>query len=157
MTEKVAAQFDDINDLFAADLDDIADLSSFETPASGAYVLKVTTSVKEINDKDAVEAAFEIIDTVELKYPDEEDKRYVAPSKPGTQFSTAFILGSSTAEGYLKKFLAPFGEHFGTTKVGELVRDKIKDVVISAIVTRRADKDDPDRFYASVKNITIAS
>lgn len=157
MSEKAPAKFSDIDELFGADLDDIEDLASFETPASGAYVLKVSTSIKEINDKQAVEAAFEVVDTVELKITDESDKKYVAPSAPGTKFSTAFILGSSVAEGFLKAFLLPFAAHFGTKNVGELVRDKIQDVLISANVVRVPDKEDPERFYARVKNITVAS
>lgn len=155
MAELAPAQFSDIDELFGADLDDIADLASFETPPTGAYILKVSTEVKDINKKKAVEAQFELVETVELKNGDINDKDYIPPSKEGTKFSTAFILGTSVAEGYLKRFLAPFGEHYGTKNVGELVRDKIKEVQIAAVVSRVPDKDDPEKFYARVSKISV--
>lgn len=153
------AQFKGLEDLFEADLDDIADLAGFETPPAGAYILLVSTETKEINDKPAVVANFTVVETVELKIDDESKKGYRPPVKDGTLFSTAFILGNAVAEGRLKQFLAPFGDHFGIKgkgSVGILVRDTIKDVRIAAVVTNRADKEDPDVIYAGIKNIQVA-
>lgn len=152
------AQFKGLEDLFEADLEDIADLAGFETPPAGAYILTVSTETKEINDKPSVVANFKVEETVELKVDEEGKKGYRPPVKDGTLFSTAFILGNSVAEGRLKQFLAPFSEHFGIKgkgSIGILVRDTIKDVRIAAIVTNRADKDDPDVIYAGIKNIQV--
>lgn len=152
------AQFHSLEELFDADLEDIADLAGFETPPPGAYILKVTTSTKDINKKPAVVADFEVLETVELKTPDEDDKKYRPPVKEGTLFSTAFILGNNVAEGRLKQFLVPFAEHFGIKgkgSTGILVRDTIKDVVVAATITNRADKEDPDIIYAGIKNIQV--
>lgn len=157
--DKAEAQFKGLEDLFDADLEDIADLAAFEAPPVGAYILKVSMDTKEINDKPAVVADFEVVETVELKVTDEEHKNYRPPVKDGTKFSQAFILGNAVAEGRLKQFLAPFGEHFnikGKGSVGILVRDTIKEVQIACNVTNRASKDDPEIIYASVKNIQIA-
>lgn len=159
MADNKEAQFSSLEDLFEADLEDIADLAGFETPPAGSYILKVSTETKEINDKPSVVANFEVVETVELKYPDSEDKKYRPPVKDGTMFSSAYILGNAVAEGRLKQFLAPFGEHFGVKgkgSVGILVRDTIKDVVIAATVTNRADKEDPEIIYAGIKNIQIS-
>jgi len=159
MASDKEAQFKGLEDLFDADIEDIADLAAFEAPPVGAYILKVSTETKEINDKPAVVANFEVQETVELKVQDEDKKGYRPPVKNGTMFSQAFILGNAVAEGRLKEFLAPFGEHFnvkGKGSVGILVRDTIKDVIIAANVTNRASKDDPDVIYASVKNIQIS-
>lgn len=153
---KKEAQFADLDELFAADLNDVADLDGFETPPAGAYILSVSTDTKEINDKPAVVANFSVVETVELKIQDESHKKYRPPVKDGTKFSTAFILGNAIAEGRMKQFLAPFAEHFAVTNVGVLVRDTIKDVQIAATVTNRADKDDEDVIYAGIKNIQIA-
>jgi len=153
------AQFKSLDDLFEADLEDIADLAGFETPPAGAYILSVTMETKEINDKPAVVANFTVLETVELKEKDEGSKKYRPPVKDGTLFSTAFILGNSVAEGRMKQFLAPFSEHFGIKgkgSIGILVRDTIKDVRIAATVTNRADKDDPDVIYAGIKNVQVA-
>lgn len=153
------AQFKGLEDLFDADLEDIADLAGFETPPAGAYILKVSTETKEINDKPSVVANFEVIETVELKEKDESSKKYRPPVQPGTMFSTAFILGNAVAEGRLKQFLAPFAEHFGIKgkgSIGVLVRDTIKDVVVAATVTNKASKDDEDVIYAGIKNIQVS-
>lgn len=153
------AQFKSLDDLFDADLEDIADLAGFETPPAGAYILTVSTETKDINDNPAVVANFTVVETVELKVQDETSKKYRPPVADGTMFSTAFILGNAYSEGNLKKFLAPFGEHFGISgkgSVGILVRDTIKDVRIAATVTNRVSKDDEDVIYAGIKNIQIA-
>lgn len=149
MAEKVAAQFANLDDLFASSLDDLADLPSFEVPSKGAYIGTVATAVKEVNKKPAIEVTYTILETVELENADDK-----VPA-PGTKFSTAFILGTSTAEGFLKQFLLPFAEHFGTKNPGELVRDLIQDVQIAFTLGHRADKEDKEKIYAQVKNITV--
>lgn len=159
MADNKEAQFKGLEDLFDADLEDIADLAGFETPPAGAYILKVTTETKEINDKPAVVANFQVVETVELKEKDEGSKKYRPPVAVGTMFSTAFILGNAIAEGNLKKFLAPFAEHFGISgkgSVGILVRDTIKDITVAATVTNRVSKDDEDVIYAGIKNVQVA-
>ena len=144
------AQFESLDALFGASLDDIADLASFETPKSGTYVLKVSTGTKKINKKDAVTADFEVVETVELK--DDTD----VASKPGTKFNIAFIMGNKFSEGRLKQFLIPFAEKFGEKNVGVLIRDTIKEVIITCQLGNRPDKDDPEKIYAVVKNIEVA-
>lgn len=149
MSEVKAAQFGNLDELFAANLDDIADLPSFETPAKGVYLASVSLDIKEINGKPAVEANFTIIETVEL-----EDGG--KPPTVGTKFSTAFMLGNPVSEGKLKEFLSPFSAHFNSKNVGELVRDLIKDVTISFVLKHRKDKEDKEKFYPDVRNITVA-
>lgn len=136
-------------DLFSASIDDLADLPSYETPPPGVYILTVSTDVKKINDKDAVEASFTVVETVELLKA--EDK----PVLDGTKFSTAFMLGNEYGVGNLKKFLAPFAEHFSISNIGQLIQE-IKDVEISGKVTNRTDKNDASKVYASVIDITVA-
>jgi hypothetical protein len=147
------AQFDSLDDLFAASLDDIADLASFATPPKGAYIATVSTDTKEINGKGAVEAAFTIIETVELEEPETD----TIPA-PGTKFSIAFILGNNIAEGKLKQFIAPFAEHFEDTGpgcIGRLVREEIKEITIAFTMKHRKDKEDKDKVYPDIRNISI--
>lgn len=149
---KAEAQFGtDLDALFAASLDDIADLPTFEVPPQGTYICTVSLGIKEINKKPAVEAEFAVVSTEEL-----EDTE-VAEAAVGTKFSVAFILGSNIAEGKLKQFLAPFAAHFGTTNVGELVRDRVKDMTIALTLKHRKNSkgDDPDRIYPDVRNVTV--
>lgn len=138
----------DSNALFAADLDDLADLPSFETPPPGSYILRATVNLKQINKKDAVEASFEVMETVELASPDS------APVAVGTKFSTAFFLDNEYGVGNMKKFLAPFGAHFGIVNIGNLIQE-IKDIDIACTVKNRKDKNDETKVYATVENISI--
>ncbi len=139
-----------IEDLFSANLDDLADLAAFETPPPGAYILRVSVEPKKINDKEAIEASFEVIETVELV-----DSSNTKPVANGTKFSTAFFLDNEFGVGNMKKFLQPFAQHFGHGSIGQLIREDIKDLTISAILKNRKDKNDPDKVYASVSNISV--
>lgn len=145
-------EFSSIDDLLGASLDDLADLPAFEAPPPGAYILGFTFGVKKINEKDAVEMSCTVKDTVEL----EDKSGETQPVANGTKFSNAFFLDNKFAIGNLKKMLKPFGEHFGTTNIGQLIRDNLaEEVTASAIVKNRADKNDPEKVYASVNNISV--
>jgi len=144
------AKFANLDELFAGSLDDIADLPSFETPPKGAYILDVSMSTKEINKKPAVSADFTVVETVELE--DADDKEVAV----GTKFNIAFILGNNISEGKLKQFLAPFAEHYGTRSIQELVRDKVQNCRIAATMKHRADKDDKEKVYPDIRNVSVA-
>jgi hypothetical protein len=143
-----AKVFSKIDDLFSASIDDLADLPAFEAPPPGSYILTVGMSVKQVNNKDVVEAAFTVNETVELS--DGND----TPVIDGTKFSMIFMIDNEFGIGNLKKFLKPFQEHYGVSNIGALVNE-IKDVQISALIKNRKDKNDPDKVYASVSNITV--
>lgn len=131
-------------------IDDIEDLAGFEVPVNGIYSLKFNTQLKVVNDKDAVEANFETIECVEQNDPNE------APTKAGTKFSVLFFLDNDIAAGRMKQMLAPIAEHFNERSLSTLVTETCKDLIITASVKRRKDKNDPDKHYADVSNITIA-
>lgn len=150
MSDSQLKSFDSIDDLFASSLDDLADLASFEVPPKGAYVFNVTTDIKKINDDDYVEASFEVVETVEL-----EDKD-AAICAVGTKFNMIFAINNEFGVGKLKKFLAPFGKHFGTGNVGELVRDHVKSVTVAGVLKHRKSKNDEDKVYADVQNLSVA-
>ena len=132
----------------SASLDDLDDLPSFEVPTPGVYILAVTTELKEVNGKQAIEAAYTVKEVVELADP------AAAAPVAGTKFSMLFTL-NEFGIGKLKEFCKPFAAHFGSTNIGELVRDHIKDVTVTANVGRRVDKEDPDKVYAKVKVIEV--
>lgn len=143
--------FAGIDDLFNASIDDLADLPSFETPPAGSYLLTASMEVKEVNQKQCVEASFTVNETVELA-----DPATSTPVANGTKFSTLFQMDNEFGVGNLKKFLKPFAEHYGTSNIGKLVRDEIKNVSISGLIKTRKDKNDPDKVYGTVTNITVA-
>lgn len=137
-----------INDLFSASIDDIADLPSFEVPVVGSYILAVTAEIKKINDKDVVEAQYTVQELVEPAIAGET-------AVPGTKFSTIFMIDNEFGIGNLKKFLKPFADHYGNTNVGELIGE-IKDVTVAATLKHRKDKNDPDKVYAIISNLSVA-
>lgn len=136
-----------IEDLFAASIDDIADLPSFEVPVKGSYILSVSAEIKKVNEKDVVETAYTVVELVEPATPGET-------AVPGTKFSAIYMIDNEFGIGNLKKFLAPFAAHFQQSNVGALIQE-IKDVQIAATLGHRKDKTDPDKVYAVVSNITV--
>jgi hypothetical protein len=135
-------------------IDDIDDLPGFECPVPGIYSLKFSTSTKVVAmkgvDKDCVEANFEVIECLEQNDPAAD------PTKAGTKFSVLFQLGQEVAMGKMKELLMPVAKHFGEGNLGKLVTDTCKDLIITAKVARRADKEDKEKFYPVISNVTIA-
>ncbi len=147
---KDAVLFDSLDDLFDADIDDLADLASFETPPKGAYIGMVTLVGKSINEKPAVEATFTVVETVELENADD------TPVAAGSKFNLAFLVGNETGLGFLKAFLKPFAEHYGTGNLGALVRDHVQECQVAFTLKHRASKEDKEKVYPVVKNLTVA-
>lgn len=142
---------DDIDlDLLDKNLTDIEDLPSFEVPPRGTYTFLVNAGTKKVNGHPCVTLDYEVVDTIQLADPT-KDKAPV----PGSKFNSLFMLDNEFGEGNMKKNLAPYAEFFGTDNVKVLVKEKIQNVVIQGSVKHRKDKDDPDRVYGEVKNVTI--
>lgn len=131
-------------------IDDIDDLPGFECPVNGIYTLKLSTSVKLVNDKDAVEASFEVIECNEQNDPAEE------ATKPGTKFSSLYFLDNEISQGKMKELMLPIAQHFGERNMLKLITDTCKDLIVVAKVKRRADKKDSEKFYPDVSGIIIA-
>jgi len=134
-------------------IDDIDDLASFAVPPNGTYSLKVYTELKKVNDNECVEANFEVVDTVELADPTG------TPPKTGDKFSLLFKLGHEVGEGKMKEFLAPFAAASGERNVAKLLTEvlhKDQGLIVVGTVKQRKDKEDPEKVYASVKNIQLA-
>ena len=142
-------------DLLDMSLSDIEDLPGFEVPYNGEYLLKMTLSTKMVNKKAAVEAGYEVVEC--LKKNDESDP----DTAPGTKFSSLYFLQGEEEKvklslGRLKELLAQPAEALGEGNVKLLVRDHFSTPrMVSATVTRRADKEDKEKFYAGVKNLKL--
>ena len=129
-------------------IDDIEDLPGFEVPPPGVYTLKMTCAIKEVNSKDAIETNFEVLEAQELNDPTET-------AEPGTRFSVLSFIENDVAMGKFKELVAPIAAHFGEKNVGKLVSEVIKDLVVSATVKHRKNKEDPDKPYADVSHIVV--
>lgn len=151
--------FDDIDVLLNATMDDLDDLPPQGVPPSGHYNLSVTFSVEttgEGKDKRQLVAASYIVDAInELK--DEED---AADVMVGQQFREFFFMKKNNGEkntfgiGTLKNRLAPHAERFGTSHIGELV-NQVKQVAITASIKRTQNKKNEDQYNMQMKDIVL--
>jgi hypothetical protein len=132
-------------------IDDIEDLPGFEVPPKGVYTLKMNCAIKEVNSKAAIETSFEVMEVMELNDPSEE-----AEAKIGTKFSVLNFIEKDIAMGKFKEMVAPIAAATGEKNVGKLVSEVIKDLVVVATVGHRKNKEDPDKPYADIGNITVA-
>jgi hypothetical protein len=137
-------------------IDDIEDLPGFGAPVAGTYTLSCTVVTKVVpmkgKDTSCVEAAFEVIECLEKNDPSDEEN-----TPAGTKFSMLFQLENPTALAKMKEFLTPLAVHFGERNLGVLITEHLKEpVIISAVCKRRADKQDADKFYPVVSQVSVA-
>ena len=149
MSEAQANALDAMDNLLDATLDDLEDLPEFTPFKPGAHKVTASFDVKEINDKQAVELAFTLVETLELSDPQQEK------DAPGHTSSTMFLLENEYGRGNLKKCAAPFGVALGFSTIREIV-EGVKDVECLILTTVRKDKNDPDKVYLNVKEIQVA-
>lgn len=137
-----------LDNLLDATLDDLEDLPEFTPFKPGAHKVMASFEEKTINDKQAVELSFKLIETLELA--DSQDEK----DAPGHTSSIAFLLDNEYGRGNLKKCSVPFGEALGLQTIRQIV-EEVKDVECLILTTVRKDKNDPDRLYLNVKEIQI--
>lgn len=152
------SSINNIDDLFSASMDDIADLPPVGVPPSGHYNLLVSASRKQ-SDKEGggeyILISFKVTAINELKDPAEADQAAI-----GMQFSN--MTSALTKEGkvneygmgILKELVAPFAAHFGSSNFGEaiLAMDKVE---CCATLKRTQDKKDKERFNFRLAEITV--
>lgn len=146
-----------LDDLFAADLDDLESLPPVGVPPTGHYTLSVTAERKpnKENNGEYIQFTYEVIEVGEVKNAEE-----AADAAPGMKFSERFspIKKDGTPNtygiGFLKQALAPFAAHFGTGNVSELLT-QIDGVTVAASLVRKADRKEPDRWNFTLSNVTV--
>lgn len=143
-----ATEIASLDALFAMSIDDMADLPSFEVPCEGSYILEISLDTKKIKDVAALEANYTVVELVEPATPGET-------ATPGTKFSVANLLDNKYGVGNAKKVLATFADFAGSRNPSGIVA-AVKDVRIAATLKHRKDKNDPDKIYANISNITLA-
>jgi hypothetical protein len=142
--------------LLAANLDDVADLPTFEVPADGYYKLGLTIKLKKINDKDAVEFDYAVLEVMELADATK------TPPAIGTKFNEAFQITNEIGLGKFKAAAKPVMETLGTTSFADILGDQVQGMEVFATLKRRVHKDDKSlpeaeqRVYPTVSNLTPA-
>jgi hypothetical protein len=138
----------DLDTLLDATLDDLEDLPEYNTYPPGAHKVLATLESKEINKKPAIELSFKYLEVIEL-----EGTGAVAPSA-GDESSTLFFLDNPYGRGNLKVTLAAFQEFTGGTTNREIV-EGVKDVECVILTSYGKNKNDPDKPYLNVKEISV--
>lgn len=152
-----------LDSILDASIDDLADLPEFKAPHAGIYGLRVSLEMKAINEKPAFVAHFVINECKELANASEVPE--AEHSKAGDKFDIAFILKdkdgnrNETAEGFFKKFMAPFHAHYNEKSIRTLVEGPLKDGVdITAKVSRKKRKTEAGeeaKYDPVVDNIVV--
>jgi hypothetical protein len=147
--------------LLDTDLDDIETLPGFETPSAGQYVLKLTTALKKVNKNINIETSYELVECIKKDNDSDPD------SMPGTKFSQLYTIKSGDTDpekkkeaermgkGKLKELLLGIAESTGEGNLMILVRDVIASCIVTATVKRRQDREDKERFYPVIKNLSL--
>lgn len=146
-----------IDDLFAAGMDDIADLPPMGVPPSGHYNLLVTIERKqgENGKGEYLSQAFEVTAINEVKDPAEADQVAV-----GMKFNSSTSVLTKEGKlneyglGLLKELVAPFAAHFGAGSFGEAIQH-INKVECCAVLTRTKNRKNADQFNFRLSDITV--
>ena len=139
----------EIDDLLDSTLDDLEDLPSFEPFPPGVHHVSVSLEIKEVNNRQCVEMELKGIETKELANPTTDE-----PIKEGDIASTLYMLDNEFGRGNLKKVAVPLSEALGTTSLRECI-EQTNGVECLALTSIRTDKNDPDKQYMTIKELTV--
>ena len=138
-----------VDDLLDSDFDDLEDAPSFEPFQPGIHNVTVTMERKKIGEKQAVEFAFKLVETIELVDTEAEHQ------KPGSEASIICFLDNEWGIGDLKRLGGPLKVALGLAKVSDTI-EQCNDVECVIRTVYRKNKADPDSPYMGVKELVVA-
>jgi len=126
----------DTDDILDMTLDDLEDLPTFEPFNAGAHKVLMTLSLKDINGKESVEAAFKLVETLELADATKDE-----PQEAGAETSVLCQLDNEWGRGTLKLLATPVGVALGITSIREVIEEcnEFECVIISYVQTSKTD------------------
>ena len=137
----------DIESLLDMQIDDIPLPADFVTPPPGYYRLgiqKVEQKQIGANDLDGISLNFIVLETMELSKKDD------TPVNDESLFSVFWAVGFGIAS-LAKECKAIYGDE--KISVRELL-ERLDGMEVFAVIKNRKDKNDPERKYASVHQLT---
>ena len=141
----------ELDSLLDATLDDLADLPEFKVFPPGTHRAKATMDTKEINKHPAVELNLVYMECLELADPETPESDMCAE---GDSSSVAYMLDNEFGQGNLKKVATPLGEALGASSLREIV-EQVTDIEVVVVTKVRTDKNDPDKKYMQVVEISV--
>lgn len=141
---------DSMTNLLDATLDDLEDLPTYAPYPAGVHRVLATFTEKEGKDKaQLIELSFKALNTEELVDPAKD-----TPIEAGDETSVSYMLDNEWGQKFFKKDALPFGEHFATRSLREIV-EQTTDIECLIVTSLRQDKSDKTKFYMDVKEIHI--
>ena len=107
-------------DVLDMTLDDLEDMPTFEPYPAGAHRALMTLDTKVINDVQAVEAKFKLIETIELAEPLKDG---VKPPVEGDETSVLCQLNNEWGRGTLKMLATPVGQSMGIAPIRDVIQE----------------------------------
>ena len=138
----------DVNDILDATLDDLEDLPEYKAYPPGAHRVKLSMEIKEVNDKQVVEASFTYIEAVELA-----DQQAEVPAE-GSQANILCHLDNEFGRGTLKLLATPVGKALNTASTRDTI-EQCTDIECLIVTAYKKNKDDPDSPYMKVKELAV--
>ncbi len=139
----------EIDNLLDATLDDLADAPSYTPFSPGAHVVRLSLDLKEIGGKQVVECELVGVETQELA-----DPATGTPLVAGDSCSTIFNLANEYGQGDFKMVCTALAESLGTVVPREII-EAAKGIDAMVLTGTRADKNDKDKLYLSIKNVSV--
>lgn len=157
MSEAQQGRFAVLGQVLMQSLDDIPDLPVYKAPPPGIYKLAIkSVAEKTINEKVALEIQYTVADVVELTDANTPEDQKVAP---GGEFSEAFWFNDAEKiQKTLSVLKAKFGglaDSLGTKNMLEIL-DKMEGMMVQAVITNRADKNDKTKVYPGTRDVIPA-
>lgn len=141
-------------------LDDIEDLPQFLVFPTGTYQVKLNKGIQDrmSDPKDFINEHPAVTVEMTLMEPPELDAKSLgkgeAPPAVGDIASLMFMTDNKMGVGNLKNFLAPIGEHLGTTNIREIIEQSIG-LELGIVLQRTYNKTDEKHYQRFSKLIVL--
>jgi hypothetical protein len=147
-----------LDNLLEDDLSTINDLPTYEVPPKGFYKLRVkAVEDKMITLKDGAQAPVIQIDYIALEALELSDPTEEAKFKPNMEFGESYFFHNDPekTKSALKTTFAEVSVRFGCKTLKEML-EKLEGLEVFATVNQRKDKNDAEKVYAQIRNVTVA-
>lgn len=136
------------------DMDDLAELPSFKSWPTGAYVAQMEKGLerKKVGEHDCVEVVFTLVEVAEVS-PDALDTGEELP-KIGDKCNTLFMLDNEMGQGKLRDFSKPIKEASGAVGF-KAIAEVTKGMKIMLVGKRVLDKGDKDKKFFNPVTIGV--
>ncbi len=144
-----------IDDLLDGTLDDLADIPAFKPFPEGAHKIKLNFAQKPVNGVTAIELKMTVVESVELKNPEQE------PPKAGDNSNILFMLrnkdgtANELAQGQFKNLMATLAPAFPEAMNNRAIMEAAEGVEVLASTGQRKDKNDATKVYTTLENVVL--